>query len=730
MAKQRLTLDFMPMRGGLATAGQRATINESQLWVTENFYPGLDGMLSRRPGVVQHGQTLTLPSDDATNAFYADFSSLTSWEVVEATGATVKASSGQLIMQMGTVAGTAITRGAGFTSASGNYSAKFTARLTNPSGTDTTGGALYVVLTGDGGTTNHGFFIDADSVRLDAAVDLTIYTPTYKLDLGRYHTYEFYYTLSSDTLDLWVDGVLVTDEFDMSTAANIVSVGTNQTIEFQGTVDADGWTVMITDLMYSDLVYTTAAPPFEAQRVVDVGQYIRKLAGSSTKTYLLAATKNRLYIDESARGAWRPLIVLQSGHTFFVSYREKLMIYDDNGSTGSRLWQWDGSNAPELLEDVPPVRFGAEHRTRLWSAGDRSYPLRAYFTASRQPDVWYAPTYDSDITFEEVTQAGYINIPSDTGDEITGIYGEFLNNAIVRTRQGLWRITGAGPRSFQVENISKQVGGSSPWGATQIGNDLFIVGEYGVISVGTAQQSGNLQTAMPSAPIADIWSSIVNIPDRVDRSQLEHAYFATLPSLNIAVLGMRGQGSDVLDKMFVWSALTQQWIGPWSLNPTCFAKIEHGLPVVDILMHGHTDGRVSLTGLGTVTDMGTGYTAKLASPMFDGRSVDPVLKSNHKKWRTLKLYLLARADEDFTVKWKCDQLGWHEYTQSQNPHDLPALSNDFRLNIDRLHSAHDVTVVEFVLDVRGQYFQFEFETDYDFALQGCQVEFLQGQEED
>lgn len=193
---------------------------------------------------------------------------------------------------------------------------------------------------------------------------------------------------------------------------------------------------------------------------------------------------------------------------------------------------------------------------------------------------------------------------------------------------------------------------------------------------------------------------------------------------------MRGQGRDVLDKMFVWSAITQQWIGPWSLEPTCFAKIEFGLPVVEILIHGHDDGRVSLTGLGTVTDMGSDYTARLASPMFDGRSVDPALKANIKQWRRVTLYILPRADEEFTAKWKCDQLGWDEVTLSQNPREKAALSNDFRLNVHRLHSTHDVAKVEFTLDVRGQYFQFEFETYYDFALQGYQVEFLKGQEED
>jgi hypothetical protein len=723
VAKQRLTLDMMPMRGGLATAGQRSTINETQLWKTENFYPDLDGMLRRRPGTKQHGQTLAQPS---VNGWFEAFPDTNLWDITAAGSSTTAVKSGLLTISQDTANSVIVTRGVGDESAGGDYALKFTARMINPFGVEagtTDGGQLLVIVSGDNGATGHRYIIDADTVSIDAPTDIDIYTPTLKLDLGGYHTYEFFYDNGADTLDFWFDGIQISDGQDMSTASNVTVVG-SQTVTFQTTFGTSSWSVSFTDVMYDKTSFT-------GQRVMDVGQYIRKLVGGGSREYLLAATQSWLYIDESARGAWRPLLKVNAGHTFFLSYRENLIIFDDNGTNMSRLFQWDGYTTPTAIDTAPPVRFGDEHRTRLWAAGDRNYPLRAYYTASRQPDVWYAPAYDDDITFEEVTQAGYINIPSETGDEITGMWGEFMNNLIIRTKQGLWRVTGSGPKSFQVENITREVGGASPNGATQIGNDLFVVGDYGVISVGTAQQSGNLQTAMPSGPIADKWSSLVNIPDRVDRNQLGESYFSTLPSLNIAVLGMRGQGQDVLDKMFVWSAVTQQWIGPWSLEPTCFAKIEFGLPVVEILIHGHDDGRVSITGLGSVTDMGTNYTAKLASPIYDGRSLDPVLKANKKRWRRLKLYIEPRVNADFDIKWKADQLGWHEVTKSQNPRDRAALSNDFRLNIDRIYSVEDIAVVETVLDVRGQYFQFEFETDYDFALQGFQIELAgQGQEED
>ena len=69
MKIQTQVLSLMPFRGGLATAGKQSSIGEDQLWVAENAMPGLDGIISSRPGLVQHGQTLTSPSSSASNSF-------------------------------------------------------------------------------------------------------------------------------------------------------------------------------------------------------------------------------------------------------------------------------------------------------------------------------------------------------------------------------------------------------------------------------------------------------------------------------------------------------------------------------------------------------------------------------------------------------------------------------------------------------------------------------------
>lgn len=744
----RLLLNFMPLRGGLATAGQRSTINEAQLWSATNLYPDLDGMLRGRPGLVQWGQTITTPNTTAAHSFHELFSNTNSW-VVTTTGnadMTQTVALGLLTLSLGqTTTGSptdsAIVFSRQYTdeSSEGHYALKFNMRLINPYGADTDGGKLYIKVSGDSGVTVHQYMITADGVYLyeggGGGTATLRFTPDYGLDLGGYHSYEIYYNDTTGVVSLFVDGVAAT-EFTPTATHIAFTDATCNTVEFRATLLATptvaanekAWTLNITDMQYADMKY--ADTPFSAKSIVDVGQYSRLLTGGATKSSLFVATDDRLYVDINRIGAWRPMMPLWAGHTFMMPFQNKMLFFDDNGQNNARLYSWDGIDPPVQITDAPPVRFGTSHRTRLWAAGDRNHPLRAYFTASRRAEVWFAPDYDSEETVDEVINAGYIEIDSYTGDQINGIYGEYFGSLIIETERGLWRVTGSSPLSFQVENISKKIGGGSPWGMVQIGNDLYGVGRTGVYSISTAQTSGDVQTALPSGAIADKWSSLPNVPGRVDWNQLYSSYFAALPSLNLAVLGMRGQGQTHMDLMYVFAPMSQQWYGPWTVNATCFAQIDLGTPAVEVLLHGHENGKVSVTGLNVTTDFGASFTRTFKSPMLNGRSVAQELISRVKRWRSLRMYVLPRFNREFTLSWRTDLNAFLTETHSQDPSNGPSLSDDFRLDVDYLRSPDEVAIIEVPLDDRGRYFHFEWSSDYDIAFQGYQVELLPGDEED
>lgn len=725
-------LNQMPLRGGLATAGQRDTINEGQLWKAENFYPALDGMLQMRPGTQQHGQTIITVATGTTNYFHELFQTVSAWDIdTTGTDANYGVNNGQLNINISSGTAAYFTHNDS-TSTGGDYSFRFTARFANIGGdASTTGGNFRFILSGDGGTTNHEYVFKADGIyNVVSSTDTLVVETSYNVDLGGYHTYEFYYDSSADTTAIWVDGVL-SDTVDMSAADNATFNGASgATVEFWLTTDTDTWSAQLTDMMFSDTVYDADDLPFQAQTIQAVGVHERILTGGISRTSLLCASTNKLYIDDGVKGVWTPSVSLYSGPTFFASFRSELLIFDDSGETTARLYKWDGVNTPSIIADAPPVRFGAVYRQRVWAAGDRNWPLRAYFTASFDPEVWFAPEYDPDETFEEVTEAGYINIDSVVGDEITNIYGDFFHNLIVQTRRSLWRVTGSSPQTYQVENISRQVGGSSPNGAVQYGNELMTIGAYGVVAVNNAATSGNLQTHMPSAAIGDKWSNLPNVESKIDKAQLKYAFAESLPSLNLLLIGMRGQGQSELTLVYALSTLNNQWYGPWDMSPTCFTRVEYGVPVQELLLAGHGDGTVTVTGIGLYTDKGSTYTCKLASPIITGRSLDPTMVGKVKTWRCLRLFVHPQVSQTFTLRWKTDFSEFDSVELSQNPDGLASLSDDFRLNVDRIYSTHDTVVIEQLLDDRGTHFQFDIESDYPLVIQGYQLEFTLGPNED
>jgi hypothetical protein len=75
----RHTIQNMPLRGGLTTAGQHGTIPENQLWRAENCSAGLDGLMVKRPGLWQWGQTIRQPRRYDAVSFYEMFDDVDSW---------------------------------------------------------------------------------------------------------------------------------------------------------------------------------------------------------------------------------------------------------------------------------------------------------------------------------------------------------------------------------------------------------------------------------------------------------------------------------------------------------------------------------------------------------------------------------------------------------------------------------------------------------------------------
>jgi len=746
MPPKRLVINNMPLRSGLATAGKQGTIGEDQLWRAENMSSGLDGLLSKRPGIRQWGQTIKQPRANASGEyfnFYEPFSSTAVWGVTNGDPATFthQVKQGELTVAVEDTNdntylffGRSISGGE-LEPTSHDFSLRLVIRALNlPRGdgdtSDTTAGG-----TNDGGTLS--IFARSDYSEIMRSFRLFydgvycrntgswVRIATSPIGDGQYHSIEIRFDATANC-EVYVDEVLVstTASSFVEEWTGVISGSSHEHLVLAWSNDAGTWTCKLTDLMFKDSV----EDPFVGERIDAVTDFKTTSTAGSAKRILLVATPRYIYADIGLRLVWSPILALTGGQAQFASYRQDMIIFDTD-----MVRLWNGEDEMEILEDAPPVRFGTEHGTRLFAAGDRNHPRRVYFTASREANTWFAPDVDPDETFDEVTEAGYHEIPGSRGDEVTGLHGDFANFCFVTTTRGLWVISGVGPETYTRSSVSRSQNGAGPMSITRVGNDLWTLGRTGVANVQTTQNYGDLLTVLPSAPIGNLWSADPNIPNRLDQSQIDKAIIAYNPVLGLVYLVVPVLGQNDLSAIYCCNIGLQTWHGPWVTDTTALACVEIADPVTSTMLHGSSDGRVGITDLSYKMDYGdTRYTTIFESPSLSGRSLDPAITKLIKTWKTLRLYIMPRGEWNITVRWSADDDKAQSITVSQNAFKFPALSDTFRLgdSVDGLiHTDQLIGVLDITLDARGRYFKFTVETDddndgEDFVLQGYEVEFI------
>lgn len=736
MPKRRYTIRNMPLRGGLMTAGQHGSIPETHLWRAQNCSAGLDGVISKRPGLWQWGQVLKQPAYTDDVSYYEMFESLDNWNQTDVVGEIdFQHNNGKMIANVAPGTGALETEIIG-RSAQGGQSdsdtADWSVRFTVVQSNMPEDGSFIVSCKARTADDPYAFQIAGDGVYYYATGGTWTLMYEYALSDAAATTYEF-------RLDADGSAVLLVNE--ESVASELVAGMDTYTaftegdyIEFHfytSSALTAQYTIYVSDLMFEGV----ATDPFEAERLGTGIDYKTIVGGNAVRRFLLVAGQRYLYQDADLKKYWSPLLSLTGGNVTFSQFGDDLLIFDADDGFGANVYRWDGIATPVLLDDAPAVRFGTEHRSRLWAAGDKEHPLRLYFTASRSPNVWFAPESDADgeETVDEVLDAGYVEIPGKRGDEIVAVHGEFYGSCIVCTNRGIWRITGTSPLSFSIENITQDTGGASQAGVERLGNDLWIAGRQGVNTIATVQQFGDMQAAMPSAAIADLWApGVSNSSIKIDQYQLYKCSLAWNPTLQIMLFAFARQGASDVSSIYAYNPSTQGWYGPWESPTTFVASVEVASPVVQVVMHGTSEGRVGITDPNFKSDFGSSYTMLVESPYLSGRSLDPAMAAMHKTWKTLRLFVQNRGDWDLELRWQVDDEIYQTREESQNMFNLPRLGTDWRINVDpdgRIHSNQLIGTIEIPLDVRGRYFKFDVSTADDivgeeFVLQGYEVEFL------
>ena len=732
-----LKLRFLPWRKGLATAGQQSSVPEDSMWQAQDVIAGLDGLLNKRPGLRQWGQALV---QGTVNEPFLD-SSLPGWiQANDNTSLlTLSAQSGQL--RINAAAGSSnetLTLSYPGTVAT-DASVRFVVQAVNVQamGASETNADTFHFRVAKDATTGWEFAIWSGGLYYKTVTsnEYTLVTGTANVGAGAWSVIEIRIDADGNCL-VYLDDSLV-DTIAASAMAEPSLTSSGAIMELAAEVDASNpYYVNLCMLSWTG----SASSPFTAQTVTAVTDF-RAVVGSGTlQNTLMCAAGNYIYHDAFLTGVWRPIERKTHDNVTFAPYRRKIAWVEHNGFTSSKVKTWSGSTTESTteLDNAPNCRFVAEHQTRMWAAGDRNNPLRVYYSGDRQENVWFSPP-DNNISdrFDTQLKAGYLEVPSRRGDEITGIFGDYYGQLIVFTKQGVYRVSGSGPQSFAIQSVTQDVGCENVECITQVGNDIWFLSREGCHSLSATDKYGDVVAGFVSGPIQDLWGGDASAVSPINKTYIQNSRLRYNSTLGLVYVAVPQSTDTTAAKTFVFNVTTQEWYGPWQIDSQALDRVEIASPLVEVMMHGGSDGKTYYTDLLYKSDAGTAITSVIESPMLTGRSIDPALTGVEKTWKRLRIYLLPRGDWDLKVFWKVDS-GFYQdadtldpdQNKDQNVFDVHDLTDEFRIGEDpdgRLRSRESLGYIEVILDKRGYGLAFQIKQDgngEDFAIQGYEVDFI------
>ena len=735
----RFTINGLPAKFGLQTSGHQQDIPEGALWQAKNVVADLDGITHKRPALTQWGQTLKQPDAAATDSsvvaqvdFLASAGTLVGTD--GSSGAiTTAVNNGylQFNVPIDSTATDKYTYHQPGTSASTKWSLRFSLQginLPEYTAAGTVPNSLAIRAIAAAGTGKE-FVLWAGGLYYQRASDnqYTLVAGTELLGQGQWSTIEIRYDDAVSAL-VYLDDTLV-DTIATALLAD-VSLTAGALFEVSARVEGTGdpntqYNARVAMLQYNDV----AVGAFVAKSIVAITDFVYVTSAGTSNRVLLAAAGDYIYIDRMEK-SWRPRHTKARANIFFSTYQRTLLWSDNDGNKQASIWQWNGVDAPELLDEAPNFVVMTEHQKRLIGV-DRDDPLLLQISGYGNPNRYI--DLDSvgpeDDPFSLVLDAAAIPIPAKRGDSITAIHGDYYGSAIIWTTSSVWRLTGTGVFSYSLTNISQSAGCVNGYSEVMVGNDIMYGGFYGLHSLQTTDQFGDMQVQSPSAAIQAMWQQGARIPSRVNRQLLGRTRLAWLRTRGLLYAHLP---VDSANQIMVLNTASNQWYGPWDLEALAMATVEIEAPLIEVVMHGGASGKITYTDFSNRKDLGvTGYESKWEYANLNGRSAAPDLVGMTKTWRLLRLYYFPRGKYDYTVSWYAavDE-AFASATMNQGA-GYPALSldNEMRLDVDpdaQVYSSQDMMIAEIELDVRGMFFNFHIvdnDPGSDLYLFGWQIEF-------
>lgn len=742
-----MTLRFFPWRAGLATAGQQSTVPEQSLWQAQDVLAGIDGMLQKRPGLKQWGQTLAqgdvfepfidseLPGWIETNDDASLLTQLASQGLLRLNALAVALGNETLTLSRpGTVATDAsirmmvqVSNGQVYTAA-GTNADTFHFRVAKDA---TTGWefAIWGPTDPDTSTDGGGLFYkrasDNQYVQISGTEDV---------GAGKWTLLDIRIDADGNTLVYMDETLVATIATSLLATPSLVSSGAIMEVAIEGDITQQ-YSVALSGLSWAD-----DADGFTAKTIQSVTDFRASLGTGTLQHTLVCAAGDYIYHDAGCLGVWRPIERYAYDEIMFTTFRKEICWVERTTSGLSRIWLWDGraTTSPSEVENAPTCRFATEHQTRLWVAGDPAHPLRVYYCGDRETDVWFAPD-DNNVSdrFDTQLKAGYLEMPSRKGDEVTAVFGDYYGALIVFTRQAVYQVSGSGPQSYAIRTVTQDVGCETHEAVTQVGNDVWFLSREGCHALSATDKYGDLQSGFVSGPIQDLWGGDASSEKPVNRTYIAQSRMRYNSTLGLVYMAVPLMTDTTAAKTYVFNVTTQEWYGPWQIDSQALDIVEIISPVVEVMMHGGSAGRLLYTDPLYKSDNGTAITSVIESAMLNGRTLDPALVGLQKTWKRLRIYVLPRGEWDLKVFWRVDN-GFYDdanatdpnQNKSQNVFSAYTLGTDWKIEADpagRLRSREELGYIEIPVDKRGYSFSFKIQQDVngeDFAIQGFEVDFV------
>lgn len=444
--------------------------------------------------------------------------------------------------------------------------------------------------------------------------------------------------------------------------------------------------------------------------------------GSNNTVRVYAATQRGLWFDENATGVWRYAGDLTYPNTNIVDFRDSSILINYGNRQESVLTQIKNDFSVVELDDAPNIRFAVSHINKIWGAGDPKYPLRVYFSGDRDPNLWFAPETDADgqESIDEILGAGYFEMDSFAGDEVSCLWGDFRGNLIVATRANkVFRIGGNSHDTYFVERLDDASGALGPHCMERVGNDLWVVGETGILMLMAVQEFGDIAVKRVSMPIQNVFSKIgtraqVLVPQLAHETELTYEKATDTVYLSIR----QPDGWD--DKIYTFRMSLGKWHGPWEQDVTTASVGPITPPMMDTFIIGNGSGQV----LFRTDNVDTSAEVVLESPVLTGRSVAPQIAAMEKTWRNFRLLVNPTGSHTFTLRYKVEDSDWETVTKTLARSDSDKIGSSWKVGTSKVESEEELHVIDFIIGTKGRSLKWDMTTTAPkIAIVAAEIEF-------